>query len=79
METQNNQAIIWEGDNGEVITYTYKDLQDQVNQVANGLVAQGAKSGDRFTIFMPMIPETVIAMLAVSKIGAIFLSSIFRL
>ena len=72
VETQNNQAIIWEGDNGEVITYTYKDLQDQVNQVANGLVAQGAKSGDRFTIFMPMIPETVIAMLAVSKIGAIF-------
>ncbi|TSJ67852.1 AMP-binding protein [Allobacillus salarius] len=72
VETQNNQAIIWEGDNGEVITYTYKDLQDQVNQVANGLVAQGAKFGDRFTIFMPMIPETVIAMLAISKIGAIF-------
>ncbi len=72
VETQNNQAIIWEGDHGEVITYTYKDLQEQVNQVANGLVAQGAKTGDRFTIFMPMIPETVIAMLAISKIGAIF-------
>ncbi|MBR7553177.1 AMP-binding protein [Allobacillus sp. SKP8-2] len=72
VEKQNNQAIIWEGDNGEMITYTYKDLQDQVNQVANGLVAQGAQSGDRFTIFMPMIPETIIAMLAISKIGAIF-------
>mgnify|MGYP001268900941 CR=1 FL=1 len=72
VQTQNNPALIWEGDNGEVITYTYKDLQEQVNTVANGLVDQGANQGDVFTIYMPMIPETIIAMLAISKIGAIF-------
>ncbi|WP_188206506.1 AMP-binding protein [Alkalibacillus aidingensis] len=68
----NQPALVWESDEGKTVTYTFKELDDEVNRVANGLVEQGAKQGDIFTIYMPMIPETTIAMLAISKIGAIF-------
>jgi acetyl-CoA synthetase len=65
-------AIIWEGDDGEVRSYTYGDLSAEVNRFANGLTAAGVKKGDRVGIFLPMIPEAVIATLACGKIGAVF-------
>ncbi len=71
-ETKNESALIWESDDGQIVTYTFKELYDEVNQVANGFVDLGLKEKDIVTIYMPMIPETVIAMLAISKIGAVF-------
>ena len=65
-------AIIWEGDNpdeSEVITY--KDLYERVCKFCNSLKKLGVKKGDRVTIYLPMIPEAAIAMLACSRIGAI--------
>ncbi|MCP8616382.1 AMP-binding protein [Salirhabdus salicampi] len=70
--TASKHALVWEGDNGEVTQYTFAELNKEINKVANGLVKLGIQRGDVVTIYMPMIPETVIAMLAVSKIGAIF-------
>lgn len=70
--TKNENALIWESDDGEIVSYTFFELYEEVNRVANGLVALGLKEKDIVTIYMPMIPETVIAMLAISKIGAIF-------
>lgn len=65
-------AITWEGEDGEVKKYSYKDLSEWVDRVAHGLRNQGIDKGDRVVLYMPMIPETVVAMLAVAKIGAIF-------
>lgn len=65
-------ALIWEGENGEVQQYTYKALARWINQVANGLRSQGIQKGDRIVLYMPMLPETVVAMMAISKLGAIF-------
>ncbi len=65
-------AIIWEGDNpDEVKRLTYQELYEQVSRFANALKKQGVKKGDRICIYMPMIPETVIAMLACTRIGAV--------
>ena len=65
-------AIIWEGDDpSEDKTYTYRELHEEVCKFANALKAIGAKKGDRITIYMPMIPEAAIAMLACARIGAI--------
>ncbi|WP_246247513.1 AMP-binding protein [Piscibacillus halophilus] len=69
---KNENALIWESDDGSIIRYTFKELQDEVNRIANGLVNLGVQEKDIVTIYMPMIPETVIAMLAISKVGAIF-------
>lgn len=65
-------ALYWEGDNGDRLTYTYEELLHEVNTIANGLENLGISDGDIVTLYMPMIPETLVAMLAVSKIGAIF-------
>ncbi|MGA8944138.1 MAG: AMP-binding protein [Thermoactinomyces sp.] len=65
-------ALIWEGDNGESRKYSYRDLWAEVNRIAGGLTELGVKPGDRVAIFLPMIAENVIAMLAVARIGAIF-------
>ncbi|SFJ89687.1 AMP-binding protein [Thermoflavimicrobium dichotomicum] len=65
-------ALIWEGEDGEVKKYTYRDLWIEVNRLARGLVQLGLKQGDRVAIYLPMIPENVIAMLAVARIGAIY-------
>lgn len=70
--SKNNQALIWEGENGEVRTFTFSELDQQIAQVANGLKQQGINKGDIIAIYMPMVPETVIAMLAIAKIGAIY-------
>ena len=65
-------AIIWESDDGKSTRHiSYLELHEQVCRLANALKALGAKKGDRVTIYMPMIPETVVAMLACARIGAI--------
>src|SRR5512142_37101 len=68
---QNKLALVWVGEPGDVRTYSYYALNREVNQFANVLKAMGVKKGDRVTIYMPRIPEIVIAMLACAKIGAI--------
>jgi acetyl-CoA synthetase len=65
-------AIIWEGDNpNETRTLTYVELHEQVCRFSNVLKKQQVKKGDRVCIYMPMIPEAVVAMLACARIGAI--------
>jgi acetyl-CoA synthetase len=68
----NAVAIAWEGEDGDVRKLTYAQLHDEVCRAANGLRALGVRRGDRVGIFMPMLPETAVATLAVSKIGAVF-------
>ena len=63
-------AIHFEGERGDTQTITYKDLLDSVSQTANALTELGIKAGDRVAIYMPMIPEAVISMLACARIGA---------
>ncbi len=70
--TANKDALVWEGDNGETKTYSFIELHKEINKVANGLLKLGMKEKDVVALYMPMIPETVIAMLAIAKIGAIF-------
>ena len=65
-------AIIWEGNEpGEDATLTYKELHEQVCKFANVLKTRGVKKGDRVSIYLPMVPELAIAMLACARIGAI--------
>ncbi|MEL0258347.1 MAG: acetate--CoA ligase [Gammaproteobacteria bacterium] len=65
-------AIIWEGDNpSSSKKITYKELLDEVCKLSNGLKSLGITKGDRVTIYMPMIPEAAVAMLACTRIGAI--------
>ncbi len=63
-------ALIWEGEPGDTRTLTYWDLYREVNRFASALKRSGVKRGDRVTIYMPMVPETAIAMLACTRIGA---------
>jgi acetyl-CoA synthetase len=63
-------AIHWEGEPGDTRTITYADLQREVGRAANALLELGVQKGDRVAIYMPMIPETAIAMLACARIGA---------
>ena len=73
LEARGNQiAIIWEGDDpNETKKITYRELHEEVCKFSNALKANGAKKGDRITIYMPMIPEAAVAMLACARIGAI--------
>jgi acetyl-CoA synthetase len=64
-------AILWEGENGDSKTLTYGDLFVEVQKFANVLKSLGVKKGDRVTIYLPMVPELPIAMLACARIGAI--------
>ncbi|MFC7443012.1 AMP-binding protein [Laceyella putida] len=66
-------ALIWEGDDGSTQKHTYRDLWMAVNRCARGLRELGVKRGDRVALYLPMIVENVVAMLAVSRIGAIFI------
>jgi len=63
-------AIHWEGEPGDTRTITYADLQRDVNRAANALVELGVQTGDRIMIYMPMIPEAAVAMLACARLGA---------
>src|SRR5947209_7848307 len=67
---QNKAALIWEGEPGDERTLTYHDLHREVCKFANVLKSLGVKKGDRVAIYLPMIPEAVIAMLACTRIGA---------
>src|SRR3990170_1481307 len=64
-------AIIWEGDDGSYRTLTYQQLSREVNRFANVLKKSGVTKGDRVTIYLPMIPELAISVLACARIGAI--------
>jgi len=67
---RNKAALIWEGEPGEERVLTYGDLHREVQKFANVLKSLGVRKGDRICIYMPMIPEVVIAMLACARIGA---------
>ncbi len=69
--TRNKIALVWEGEDGEVRTYSYFALNREVCQFANVLKSMGVRKGDRVTIYLPRIPELVMAMLATAKIGAV--------
>ena len=70
-ENSTKIAIFWEGEDGSSRILTYSDLYTNVKKFANVLKSLGIKSGDRITIYLPMVPELIIAMLACARIGAI--------
>ncbi|MDQ2745525.1 MAG: acetate--CoA ligase [Chloroflexota bacterium] len=72
-ERANQIAITWEGEEGAVRNLTYRELESAVNRLAGGLRELGIAKGDRVGIFMPLAPETAIATLACSKLGAIYI------
>jgi acetyl-CoA synthetase len=68
---RNKAAIIWEGEPGDKRVITYGQLQRDVSRFANVLERNGIKAGDRVLIYMPMVPEAAVAMLACARIGAV--------
>ncbi len=71
-EKQDDVALIWEGDDpSDSLNITYGTLKSEVSKLANAMKERGVKKGDRVTIYMPMVPEAVYAMLACARIGAI--------
>ena len=68
---RNKAALIWEGEPGDRRTLTYFDLYRQVSTFANVLKSLGVRKGDRVAIYLPLIPELAIAMLACARIGAV--------
>ncbi|HEY6168300.1 MAG TPA: AMP-binding protein [Verrucomicrobiae bacterium] len=71
--TDDKIAVRWEGEEGTACTLTYAELRRDVNRAANALRSLGLGKGDAIGVFMPMTPETVVAMLAIIKIGGVFL------
>ncbi len=67
---KNKAAIVWEGEPGDSRVLRYQDLHREVCKFANVLKAQGVKAGDRVTVYMPMVPELAITLLACARIGA---------
>jgi acetyl-CoA synthetase len=67
---RNKAALIWEGEPGETRTYTYQQLHTEVCKFANVIKHAGIERGDRVALYMPLIPELAIAMLACARIGA---------
>ncbi len=70
---RNKVAIAWEGEEGAVRKWTYRDLDAEVSRVANGLLELGVRKGDRVGIQMPFVPEVVAAIFATAKIGAVYI------
>ena len=68
---RNKAALIWEGEPGDRATWTYFDLWREVNKFGNVLRGLGVAKGDRVAIYLPLIPEAVVAMLACARIGAV--------
>src|SRR5690606_17286271 len=68
---ENKAALIFEGEPGDVTTVTYKQLHREVCKFANVLQGLGIRKGDRVTIYMPMVVEAAVAMLACARIGAV--------
>ena len=72
LENKGNKiALVWEAEDGKVKRYTYKQLHDETCRFSNVLKSHGLKKGDRVCIYLPMIPELMISMLACARIGAI--------
>ena len=71
--TEHQPAFIWEGEEEESKTFTYRELYRQVNKTANALRSIGLGKGDAIGLYMPMTPEIVIAFLAITKIGGVIL------
>jgi acetyl-CoA synthetase len=72
LETRGDKlAIIWEGEPGDVRKFTYRELHAEVSKFANALKSLGVAAGDRVAIYMPLVPEAVVAMLACARIGAV--------
>jgi acetyl-CoA synthetase len=69
--TRNKIALVWEGEDGSLRTFSYFALNREVCQFANVLKSMGVQKGDRVTIYMPRIPELMMAMLATAKIGGV--------
>jgi acetyl-CoA synthetase len=67
--TANKAALLWESESGENVTLTYQQLHREVCRAAHVLTKQGLSAGDRVVIYLPMIPEAIIAMLACARIG----------
>lgn len=71
-EEDDSVALIWEGDEpDDVKSYTYKELLTEISKIANALKASGVQKGDVVTIYMPMIPQLMMTMLACARIGAV--------
>ncbi|RKH88954.1 acetate--CoA ligase [Corallococcus sp. AB045] len=68
---QDKPAILFEGEPGDRRSITYGELSQQVNRLANGLKSLGVKKGDRVGIYLPMVPEAAVAMLACARLGAV--------
>jgi acetyl-CoA synthetase len=66
-------ALVWEGEEGTTRDLTWRELRELTDGIAHGLAARGVGEGDAVGLFLPMLPETVAALLAVAKLGAIFL------
>src|SRR5437899_5668062 len=66
-------ALIWECENGKIVQYNFRELELAVAQASNAFAALGVRRGDRVGLFLPMLPETAIAALAVARLGAIFI------
>ncbi|NDD26566.1 MAG: acetyl-coenzyme A synthetase, partial [Actinobacteria bacterium] len=64
-------ALLFEGEPGDTVQFSYAELLAQTKKAANALLSLGVQSGDRVAIYAPLIPETIIAMLAVARIGAV--------
>ncbi len=72
-ERAGNPALIWEGETGETRTFTYAHLRAEVDRAAQGLKDLGIGRGDAVGVYLPMIPEAVVALYAIAKIGAIYM------
>ena len=70
-DRRNKAALIWVGEDGEEHTYTYNRLYREVNRFANALKRLGVMKGDRVIVYMPLVPEGIVTMLACARIGAI--------
>jgi acetyl-CoA synthetase len=66
-------AVVWEGEEGTTRTLSWRELRALTDSIASGLLARGVGVGDAVGLFLPMLPETVAALLAVAKLGALFL------
>lgn len=72
-DASSRRALLWEGEDGDKRELSYAKLSAEVNRVANGLIDLGVGKGDAVGVYMPMIPEAVIAAYGIAKIGAIYL------
>jgi len=70
-EMKDQPAVIWEGEDGERTEFSYAGLKDEVEEISAALLSLGLRGGDAIGIHLPMIPQTVVALLAINRIGAI--------